>query len=58
MRCHLGVVKGAYPITKGYFSDDTIVWPRREEEVWKHRVEIDPAPVFEGHDVPPTRRLA
>ena len=38
-------------MTKGYFADDAIVWPARGEEVWRHRVEIDSRPLFEGHEV-------
>jgi hypothetical protein len=47
----------AYPITKGYFASDEIVWPPRGDETWKHRVAIDSTPVFEGRDVPAGKAL-
>ncbi len=41
----------AYPVTRGYFESGEIVWPPKREEVWKHRVEIDPQPIFKGRNV-------
>src|SRR2546426_1991165 len=54
-----GLVDGilAFPVTKSYFADDTVVWPAKGEEVWRHRVEIDAAPVFEGREVPTSKAL-
>lgn len=47
----------AYPVTRGYFADDKVVWPPRGEEVWRHRVQLDPEPLFQGHDVPTSKAL-
>jgi len=47
----------AFPVTKRYFNDDTFVWPPKGDEVWRHRVEIDPTPLFEGRDVPTAKAL-
>lgn len=41
----------AFPVTCAYFEDDRIVWPAKGDEVWKHRVAIDPDPIFQGHDI-------
>lgn len=47
----------AFPVTKGYFTDGTVVWPPKGEEVWRHRVEIDSTPLFQGHNVPTSKAL-
>ena len=54
-----GVVENvsAYPVKRGYFEDRVIVWPPNGEEVWKHRVEIDSEPLFEGRNIPIDKKL-
>lgn len=41
----------AHSVTRGYFEDSSEVWPRRGEELWKHRVALDPAPIFHAGNV-------
>jgi hypothetical protein len=47
----------AYPVTQSYFADDKVVWPAKGEEIWRHRVQLDPQPLFERHDVPTSKAL-
>jgi hypothetical protein len=41
----------AFAVTRGYYEDSTIVWPPREGEVWKHRIGIRKAPLFDAINV-------
>jgi len=45
----------AFVVTRGYFEGDEVVWPPRGLETWRHRVEIDPSPVFEARMVPTSK---
>jgi hypothetical protein len=47
----------AFPVKRGYFEDSAIVWPPKGDELWKHRVEIDSKPLFEGKDIPIGKKL-